>query len=118
MRGGRAVQLSLAPGQRADVVAAEDQVFAKGKCVVADKGYDSDKFREHIGTLGGRMCIPARAGRRSPSAHHAGHYRRRHRIENFFQRIKRFRRIGTRYDKTDFHFFNFVCLAAILDWLT
>jgi transposase len=115
---GRALQLSLAPGQRADVVAAEDQVFAKGKCVVADKGYDSDKFREHIGTLGGSACIPARAGRRSPSAHHAGYYRRRHRVENFFQRIKRFRRIGTRYDKTDFHFLNFVFLAAILDWLT
>jgi len=39
-------------------------------------------------------------------------------VENFFQRIKRFRRIGTRYDKTDFHFMNFVCLAAVLDWLT
>jgi transposase len=115
---GRALQVTLAPGQRADGIAAEEQVFAKGQCVVGDKGYDSDKFREHITAAGGSVCIPARSGRRHPAAHHRGHYRRRHRVENLFQRIKRHRRIGTRYDKTDFHFMSFVCLAAVLDWLT
>jgi transposase len=115
---GRALQLTLAPGQRADVIAAADQMFTSGKRIVGDKGYDSDRFREHIASAGGSVCIPARAGRRTPAAHHAGYYRRRHRVENFFQRIKRFRRIGTRYEKTDLHFLSFVFLAAILDWLT
>jgi transposase len=64
------------------------------------------------------VCIPARSGRKQPASHHVGYYRRRPRVENFFQRVKRFRRVGTGYDKTDFHFLNFVFLAAILDRLT
>ena len=40
-----------------------------------------------------------------------------HRVENFFQRIKRFRRVGARYEKLGLHFLGFVQLAAILDWL-
>jgi len=39
-------------------------------------------------------------------------------VENFFQRIKRFRRVGTRYEKLALHFLGFVQLAAILDWLS
>jgi transposase len=38
-------------------------------------------------------------------------------VENFFQRIKRLRRVGTRYEKLSLHFLAFVQLAAILDWL-
>lgn len=52
------------------------------------------------------------------SAKTKNEYRRRHHIENFFCRIKRFRRISTRYDKLSFTFFSFVLFAAILDWLT
>jgi transposase len=39
-------------------------------------------------------------------------------VENFLQRAKRFRRIGTRYEKLDLHFLGFAQLVAILDWLT
>jgi transposase len=49
--------------------------------------------------------------------YHRGHYKRRHRVENFFQRIKRPRRIGTRYEKLDITFFAFPRLAAVLDWV-
>ncbi|MCW5557090.1 MAG: transposase [Verrucomicrobiae bacterium] len=48
---------------------------------------------------------------------HRGHYRKRHRIEHFFQRIKRFRRVGTRYEKHAVHFLAFVQLTAIMKWL-
>ena len=41
-------------------------------------------------------------------------YRRRHRIENFFQRIKRYRRVATRYDKLGETFLGFVCLGILL----
>ena len=55
---------------------------------------------------------------KEPPRVHRGHYKqRRHRVENFFQRIKRLPRVGTRYEKLDITFFGFVCLAAVLDWL-
>ncbi len=49
---------------------------------------------------------------------HSGYYRRRHRVENFFARLKRFRRVATRYDKLAVTFLGFVQFAAIFDWLT
>jgi transposase len=49
--------------------------------------------------------------------YHRGSYRQRHKIENFFQRIKIYKRISTRYEKLALTFLNFVLLAAILDWL-
>jgi transposase len=115
---GRLLQLALAPGQRNDTVAAAEIVFPKKKMVVADKGYDSDAFRERIKKAGSEPCIPARSGRLIPANHHRGFYKKRHRVENFFQRLKRRRRIGTRYDKLDINFFAFLMLAAVLDWLT
>jgi transposase len=114
---GRAVQLAVAPGQRNDMIAAEEIVLPQEKKVVADKGYDGDQFRRKITEAGSQPCIPARVGRRHPAKHNKGYYRRRHRVENFFQRIKRRRRLGTRYEKLDVTFFAFLCLAAVLDWL-
>lgn len=115
---GRALELTLAPGQQADVKAIEQIIIPAGVQLVADKGYDSDKFRENVRSAGSQPCIPPRAGRRQPASFHRGHYRRRHRVENFFQRAKRFRRIGTRYEKLDLHFLSFVHLTAVMDWLT
>jgi transposase len=52
-----------------------------------------------------------------PATWHRGHYRKRHKVENLFQRLKRHRRIGTRYEKNDLYFLAFVHLAVVLDWL-
>jgi len=117
---GRAVQVALVPGQRADVRAASEAAWParwRGTITVADKGYDSDAFRAQLRGLGSRCCIPARARRRTPARWHRGYYRQRHKVENFFQRAKRYRRIGTRYEKCDRYFLSFVHLAVILDWL-
>lgn len=117
---GRPVQVALSPGQRADVRALAETNWPRGlrgKTVVADKGYDSDGLRASIQRRGGRSCIPPRARRRQPVSWHRGYYRRRHRVENFFQRAKRYRRVGTRYEKRDLYFLGFVHLVAILDWL-
>lgn len=117
---GRVVQVSLSPGQRADVRAATEATWPhglRGKTVVADKGYDSAAFRAALGRRGSRSCVPSRRGCRQPAWWHRGYYRYRHKVENFFQRAKRYRRIGTRYEKRDFYFLSFVHLAAILDWL-
>jgi transposase len=114
-----AVSLSLAPGQHADVCVAQRSArpALRGTITVADKGYDSDGFREQLERWGSRPCIPSRSNRRTPRTWHRGHYRRRHRIENLFQQLKRHRGIGTRCEKRDLYFLAFVHLAAILDWL-
>ena len=89
----------------------------RGTVTVADKAYDSDGFRAQLRRWGSRPCIPPRSNRLRPVSWHRGHYRRRHKVENLFQRLKRYRRIGTRYEKNDPYFMGFVQLAAILDWL-
>lgn len=116
---GRAVSLSVAPGQAHDISIAKAEVFPalRGTIIVADKGYDSDPFRIQLARLGSRACIPPRCNRLRPVHWHRGYYRKRHKVENLFQRLKRFRRVGTRYDKNDLYFLGFVQLAAILDWL-
>ena len=116
---GRAVAVSLAPGQQADVTVAQASTRPKlrGTITVADKGYDSDEFRTELRRYGSRPCIPPRCNRLKPAGWHRGHYRKRHKVENLFQRLKRYRRIGTRYEKNDLYFLAFVQMAAILDWL-
>ena len=114
---GKILQAALAPGQRGDAVAAEEIIFRAGERVVADRGFDSDHIRNRIDDVGGTPCIPPRCNRNNPRPYSSTSYRKRHQVENFFQRIKRFRRIGTRYEKLDLHFLAFVHLAAIIDWL-
>jgi len=116
---GRAVALCLAPGQQHDLKAVLPLVPAlRRKCAVADKGFDADNFRALLRGECARTCIASRRNRRQPTPFHRGYYRRRHHVENFFARIKRFRRVATRYDKLASSFLGFVQFAAVLDWLT
>lgn len=118
-RGGRAVALGLAEGQRHDLLAVAPLLGClRRRCVVGDKGFDADNFRARLRRQGIRACIPSKSSRRCPAAFHRGHYRWRHKIENFFCRIKRYRRISTRFEKLAVTFLAFVQLAALLDWLT
>lgn len=64
-----------------------------------------------------RLCIPAKRSGFWPVSFHLGYYRRRHGVENFFFRIKRYRRLSTRYEKLAITFLAFVQLAAVVDWL-
>jgi len=116
---GRAVALGLAPGQQHDLKAILPVVPAlRGKRAVGDKGFDADNFRALLVRQRARVCIASRCNRRARPAFHRGYYRRRHQVENFFCRVKRFRRISTRYDKLAVTFLSFVQFAAVLDWLT
>jgi transposase len=60
-----------------------------------------------------KTCIPARSNRTTTVPFSPTAYRRRHRIENFFARIKRYRRVATRYDKLAETFLGFICLAIL-----
>ena len=61
--------------------------------------------------------IPSNPTRRKKRRYNKALYKRRHRVENFFQRLKRYRRIATRYEKLAANFFAMVCIAAALIWL-
>jgi transposase len=115
---GRAVALGLAPGNRHDLKAIQPLVPAlRCKRVVGDKGFDAGNFRTQLRRQRTRVCIAWLRCRRQPMPFHRGYYRRRHRVENFFARLKRFRRVATRYDKLAVTYLGFVQFAAILDWL-
>ena len=82
------------------------------KCGLQD---DIKAIRQAVGRSGSFSCIPQRAGGVEPAPFHKGYYRYRHHVENFFQRIKRPRRIATRYDKLAEVFLNFILPGASLD---
>jgi putative transposase len=108
----------LAPGQVYEVEAAAPLLDTlKNVLLVGDKGFDVDDLRQQLLAQGCLASIPPRSGRRSPAWYHPGFYRQRHKIENFFQRIKVYKRISTRYEKLALTFLNFILLAAIFDWL-
>jgi transposase len=112
---GQAVSLFLSAGNDADISHAQtllEQIPAR--MVVADKGYDSDAFRQWLSDRGIKPCIPPRRNRKTPARFSKVSYRKRHLVENFFERIKNFRRVATRYDKLAETFFGFACLAATL----
>ena len=113
------MELILTPGEAHDMTQAT-QLLAdhQPRYVIADKGYDSDELVQHIRRRGSTAVIPARAGRTVRRRHLRARYRRRNRVERFVNRIKHYRRVATRYDKTARNFLGFVQLVALLDWVT
>ena len=87
------------------------------KAMLADKGYDSDDVRGALLLKGILRVIPPRANRKQPIDRDFGAYRDRNRVERMFNRIKQFRRIATRYDKTALSFLGFLNIAAAKVWL-
>lgn len=74
------------------------------KAVVADRGYDSDAFVACVLKHGALPVIPSRKCRKQQREHDVEIYKMRNIVERFFARIKQFRRIATRYDKTSASF--------------
>jgi len=115
---GHAVKLELTGGNVADCTKAPGMIqpVRKGDTVLADKAYDVDALREAIAVLEAEACIPPKSNRRNPASFDKPTYTRRHAVENFFQRMKRCRRLGTRYEKTKLMFMSFVNLFATMDY--
>ncbi len=79
---------------------------------LGDKAYDADWLREDLKKRGIEVVIPARKGRLSPASHDEEKYKWRHLVENYFQKLKEFKRIAMRSDKTDESYAAMICLAA------
>jgi transposase len=85
--------------------------------VTADKAYDSTAVRQSIRDEGALPVIPNRSNARHKAYCPKRIYRKRHKVENFFCRIKDWRRIATRYDKSARNFLAAINLVAALYWI-
>ena len=86
--------------------------------VIADKGFDADeRVVEPLRKAGKTPVIPPKRNRNTPRYYDKDLYKARHLIENFFCRLKQFRAIATRYDKTDRNFLAAIHIAAAVIWL-
>ena len=90
----------------------------EAQTILADKGYDADErviipLRE----AGKEIVIPPKKNRKEQRDYDKELYKARHLIENFFCRLKQYRAIATRYDKTARNFLSAVYLAATIRWL-
>ena len=116
---GRAVGFALAPGQAHELPMARDllgRLPAAPGWVVGDRGLASDDLREHIWAIGARPAIPPRRCD-APVACPDWIYNNRHLVENLWARLKEWRAVATRYEKTKQSFLGVLCLAATADWL-
>ena len=91
--------------------------LAKPTTLLADKGYDGDRFRDNLLMRGILPIITPRSNRKAPVHPDYRRYRDRNRIERMFGKLKQQRRIATRYDKTVLSFESFLNLAAARLWL-
>jgi transposase len=115
---GQALRFSLTAGQRHDITQAPHLIEGfKNSNVIADKGYDSKAF---IGQIEKQHCtpvIPPRSNRKDPRHYDEHLYKERHLVECFFNKIKHFRRVFSRFDKKASSFMGFLADASILLWL-
>ena len=116
---GNPTSFLLTPGQACDLEGADVLLPAlDAPIVIADKGYDADeRVLEPLTQAGKTAVVPPRANRTAQRDYDKDLYQARHLIENFFCKLKQFRAIATRYDKTARNFLAAVHLAAATIWL-
>lgn len=115
---GRPVKIAIAPGQSHDLTPARQMIADQSAhFVLADRAYDAGWFRQAICAIGAEPVIPPNPTRKHPAAYDALRYKARNRIERLVGRLKRFRRIATRYDRRAVYFLAAIHLVAALEWL-
>ena len=115
---GQALKFSLTPGQRHDITQASYLIEGfENSNVIADKGYDSKNFIEQIEKQQCTPVIPPRSNRKDPREYDQHLYKERHLVECFFNKIKHFRRVFSRFDKKASSFMGFLAYASLLLWL-
>jgi len=116
---GNPLAFHLTPGQACDLDGADvliDEIEAN--ILLADKGYDADKrVIDRLDAAEIEPVIPPKSNRKEPRDYDRELYKARHLIENFFEKLKHYRAIATRYDKTATAFLGAIHLAASIIWL-
>ncbi len=119
MRGlGCPVGIILTAGQKGDVPQASALLQGQAADIVmADTAYDADHFRDSIAKAGAIAVIPNNPSRSTKLPFDEELYKERHLIECCFSKLKQFRRVATRYEKTAQNFHAIVTIAATMLWI-
>ena len=130
-RGGPTTKIHIAVDRKGDLVKigvsagnVDDACFAEefiedidAEEVIADKAYDSEYFRYECRSNGLKPVIPRRRTSKKPNPDFSkSKYRKRHLVENYIEKLKRYRGISSRYEKLHQSFFGLVILTTILIW--
>lgn len=116
---GLPINLKITEGQAHDGRSADDMLGSvRADCILlADRAYDSDRLRADLAGRGAWANVRAMPRRLNPPAFSKFLYRQRNAVERFFNKLKHFRAIATRYDKRDDNFLASIHLASIRIWL-
>lgn len=115
---GNPVRLIITGGQISDYQKADDLVAGfQSDYVIADKGYDSDSFVLAINNTGAQAVIPPRSNRKKMRYYDEVLYKERNLVERFFQKLKHYRRIATRYERLAINYVSMLTLVSTVIWL-
>jgi transposase len=116
---GNPTSFMLTPGQAHDLNGADGLLPAlEADALLADKAYDADdRVLGFLQKTGKTAVIPPKRNRKAQRDYDKDLYGARHLIENFFCKLKQYRAIATRYDKTACNFLAAVYLASAIVWL-
>ena len=108
----------LTGGQEHDITQAPGLIVGyESQYVIADKGYDARSFRQSILERGITPVIPPRSNRKAPHEYDVHLYRERHLAECFINKMKRYCRVFSRFEKLDARYLAFLNFAGTLIWL-
>lgn len=115
---GNPLRFTLTAGQNHDITQADQLIDGMdSEYVIADKGYDSDEFRETIANSGSVAVIPSRSNRKEPHTYDKYLYRERHLVECLIGKMKHYRRIFSRFDKLADRYMSFLQFVGSMIWL-
>ena len=111
---GKPIAFYLTAGQVSDYKGAEKllPMLPQSEYFIGDRGYDADWLREQLTENDIKPCIPPRKNRKEDIQYNKTLYKKRHKVENLFAKIKDWRRIATRYDRCAHTFFSAICIAS------
>jgi transposase len=108
------VKVLRTPGQAADVTQAAALIAdVPAAVVIGDKGYDSRAVVAAVAARGAEAVIPSRKNSKEPRAYDTDRYKDRNLVERFWFKLKHYRRVATRYEKTARNFLGFILVASI-----
>jgi len=115
---GCPVRFHLTAGQAGDAPQALALIEGlPARVVMADTAYDADRFRQAIADKGALAVIPSNPSRSRKHPLDKSLYAQRHLVECCFSKLKQFRRVATRFEKTARNYLAVVTLAATILWL-
>lgn len=115
---GNPLRFILTGGQVGDITQAEGLIAdVPGAHLIADTAYDADHFRTRLDDANMEAVIPSNRSRAQTIPYDAELYKERHLVECFINKIKHFRRIATRYEKTAIAYMAMLFLVGAMIWL-